>query len=147
MNQLVQSDASFSFYETLNEFSGSESLFSQTQVGFLEGNITSDLNDEERVIGYFDLATVDEQRIFFNYEDLFPSEPLPPYINPCKESAPPLASPAGCVLRPIVVAGTVRYAGDNAPVLLGEGPYFTVPTVCGDCTVLGTPDVPEFWIE
>ncbi len=147
VRQLVQSDASFSFYETLNEFSGSESLFSQTQVGFLEGNVSSDLDIEERVIGYFDVTTVDEQRIFFNYEDLFPNEPLPPYINPCNESAPPLSSPAGCVLRGIVEAGTVRFAGDNSPPMLGEGPYFTVPAVCGDCTVLGTPEVPEFWTE
>ena len=146
VKQLVQSPASFSFYETLNDFSGSESLFTQTQVGFLNGNLSSDIDEEEKVLGYFEVATVDEQRIFFNYEDLFPNEPLPPYINPCNESAPPLSSPAGCVLRPIVAAGTVRFAGANNP-MPGEGPYLTVPTVCGDCTVLGTPEVPEFWTE
>ena len=148
VRQFVQSDASFAFYETLNEFSGSESLFSQTQVGFLEGNISSDLDDEERVIGFFDVATVDEKRIFFDYVDFYPGEPLPPYINPCRESAPVLANPSGCVLLRLVIANTVRYAGDNStPPPEGEGPYLTVPRVCGDCTAIGTTEIPEFWTE
>lgn len=146
VRQLVQSDASFTFYETLSDFSGSESLFSQTQVGFLNSNVSSDLNSEEKVLGYFEVATVDEQRIFFDYVDFFPGEPLPPYVNSCNESAPPLSNPSGCVLRGIVEANTVRYAGSNPPSP-GEGPYLTVPRVCGDCTAIGTTEVPEFWTE
>ncbi len=147
VKQLVQSDASFTFYQTLNDFSGSESLFTQTQVGFLNGNVFSDIERDEKVLGYFDVAALDEKRIFVNYEDLFPGEPLPPYINPCRETAPPLASPAGCVLTRTVQANTVRYAGANGPIAEGEGPYLVVPRVCGDCTEIGTTELPEFWVE
>ena len=72
VRQLIQSNASFSFYDTLKEFSGSQSLFTETQVGFLNGNISSDMDDSEKVLGYFDVSTVDEIRIFFDYEDFFP---------------------------------------------------------------------------
>ena len=147
VKQLIQSDASFDFYNTLKDFSGSESLFTDTQVGFLNGNVFPDDNSDEKVLGYFEVASSDERRIFINYEDLFPNEALPPYINPCRESAPVIANPGGCVLRPIVEANTVRFAGDNVPVMLGEGPYLVVPRVCGDCTVLGSTEVPEFWTE
>ena len=147
VRQLVQSPSSFDFYDTLAQFSGSESLFSDSQVGFLNGNVFSDLDSEEKVLGYFEVATVDERRIFFNYEDLFPGEALPPYIDPCNLGAPVLANPSGCVLRPIVEANTVRFAGDNPRPLPGQGPYFTVPRVCGDCTEIGSIEVPEFWIE
>ena len=146
VKQLVQSDESFTFYDTLNEFSGSESLFSSTQPGFLNGNVFSDVNENEKVLGYFDVATVDERRIFFNYEDFFPGEPLPPYVNPCNETAPIIANMAGCILRPIVESNTVRYVSVNPPTP-NEGPYRLVPRVCGDCTVLGSIELPEFWIE
>ncbi len=146
VKQLIQSDASFNFYQTLNDFSGSESLFSETQPGFLQGNVSSDQDEEEKVLGYFDVATVDERRIFFDYEDFFEGERLPPYVNPCNSSAPILANEAGCVLRPIVESNEVRYLSDNVPAL-NEGPFRIVPRVCGDCTVLGSTEVPEFWVE
>ena len=147
VRQLIQSDASFTFYQTLNEFSGTESLFSSTQPGFLNGNITSDDNEEEKVLGYFEVATVDEKRIFFNYEDFYPGEPLPPYVNACLESAPVIANESGCVLRPIVEANLIRFASENSNAPSNEGPYRVVPRVCGDCTELGGTEVPEFWVE
>ncbi len=146
VRQLIQSDASYTFYETLNDFSGSESLFSETQPGFLQGNVSSDQDEEEKVLGYFDVATVDERRIFFNFEDFFEGEPLPPYVNPCNSSAPIIANEAGCVLRPIVESNEVRYLSENVPAP-NEGPFRIVPRVCGDCTVLGSTEIPEFWVE
>lgn len=147
IRQMVQSDAAYAFYETLNEFSGSESLFSETQPGFLEGNVFTEGVVEEKVLGYFDVAYVSEQRLFFNYDDLFPGEPLPPYIIPCDPTAPVIANEGGCVLRPIVDAGLVEYFGSNDPPPFGQGPYLVVPVECGDCTALGQSAVPEFWTE
>lgn len=147
VRQFVQSNEAFTFFETLNELSGSESLFSQTQPGFLQGNVFSNDNRDERVLGFFDVSSVSEKRIFFNFDDFYPGEPLPPYIESCRFSSPPIASPAGCVLRPLIESGAGIYAGDNGEPSDGEGPFFVVPRVCGDCNVLGAPEVPDFWIE
>jgi len=147
IKQLVHSDGAFAFYETLNEFSSSESLFSETQPGFLQGNITSTENTEERVLGYFDVAAFDEHRIFFNYEDFYPGEALPPYIDTCQEIAPPISDVAGCVLRPLIELNLAKFLRDNDSPALLEGPYFIVPQACGDCTALGSNEIPNFWLE
>lgn len=147
VRQLVQSAAAYNFFETLESFSGSESLFSETQPGFLEGNVFADGEAADKVLGYFDVASVSEQRLFFNYDDLFPGEPLPPYIIPCDPTAPVIANEGGCVLRPIVEAGLVEYFGSNEPPPFGQGPYLVVPVECGDCTTLGESAIPDFWTE
>ncbi|MGW9686429.1 DUF4249 domain-containing protein [Flagellimonas sp. 2504JD1-5] len=150
VRQLVQSNAAFTFYETLNEFSGNESLFSETQPGFLEGNVFSDIDRNEKVLGYFEVASVTEQRIFFNYEDLYPGEELPPYVDPCAINSPPLVSgsvPPRCVLSTQVELGLVGYVDLNETPGPGEGPFLTVPNVCGDCSEIGNPTPPAFWIE
>lgn len=150
VRQFVQSNEAFTFYETLNEFSGNESFFSETQPGFLEGNISSDTNTDEKVLGYFDVASVAEQRLFFNYSDLFPGEELPPYVDPCNLSAPPFRTPGNpprCILAVQTDLGLVSYAGNNDSAGQNEGPYFVAPNVCGDCSEIGKVEVPEFWIE
>ena len=148
VKQYVQSNAAYTFFETLNELSGSESLFSQTQPGFLDGNVFSKEADDETVIGFFDVASVDEKRLFFNFDDFYPGERLPPYVENCNPSAPPLVSQGGtCVLRPIIESGLGVYVADNSPPALGEGPFQIAPRVCGDCRELGTSEIPDFWIE
>ncbi len=150
VRQFVQSNEAFTFYKTLNEFSENDSFFSQTQPGFLEGNILSDSSDGEKVLGYFDVASVQEERLFFNYDDLFPGEDLPPYADPCQISSPPLVSPSlppRCILSAMVEADVVRLIGNNDNPGQLEGPYEVVPTICGDCLEIGNVEVPEFWIE
>lgn len=148
VRQYVQSNAAYTFFETLNELSGSESLFSQTQPGFLEGNVFSKETEEETVIGFFDVVSVDEKRLFFNFNDFYPGERLPPYVEDCNPSAPVLVSQGGtCVLRPIIESGLGVYVADNNPPGAGEGPYQIARRVCGDCRELGTPEIPDFWIE
>ena len=149
VKQLIQSESSFTYYQTLNDFSSSESLFSDTQVGFLNGNIVSEIDESEKVLGYFDVASVNEQRIFFDYDDFYPGEPLPPYINPCSVNAPVLARgiPPECILRSLVERNAVRLVDENSTPQAGEGPYLVVPRVCGDCTALGSTEVPGFWVE
>jgi len=148
VRQYVQSDAAYTFFETLDTFSGSESIFSETQPGLLEGNVFAEGAAGEKVLGYFDVASVTERRIYFNYDDLFPGEPLPPYAEPCQIGSPPIAGMAGCILRPIVEADLVRFFGDNTePPPPEQGPYLTVSKICGDCTALGSEEVPDFWTE
>ncbi len=147
VKQFVQSNAAFAFYETLSQFSGNESLFSETQPGFLEGNVFSEQSRDEKVLGYFEVASVSEHRIFFNYDDLFPGEDLPPYVDPCEFIAPLIrvGEPPKCVLSAMVEAGTIGYIDVNDNPAPGEGPFLVTPKVCGDCTEIGSPEPPEFW--
>lgn len=141
VRQFVHSRETYNFLETLNEFSSSESLFSETQPGFLEGNITAVSNPDEKVLGFFDVTAVSEKRIFFGYRDFFPTERLPDYIEPCVESAPKSGVPD------LIRLDLIKYIKDNEGEFQLGGPYITVPQVCGDCTILGASEVPDFWIE
>ena len=148
VKQFALSREAYTFYETLKNFSESEGIFSENQPGFIYGNIVSQENSQEKVIGFFDVSKVYSKRIFFNYYDFYLGE-LRPFIQECIISAPsenpPLEEDS---LWTLLITGKVIYASENdTDVQPGEGPYYVVPPICGDCTLLGTTMVPEFWEE
>ncbi len=152
VKQFVQSREAHTYYATLQEFSGQGSIFSQSQPGFFDGNIISETNNEEKVVGFFEVSHVATQRIFFNFRDLIPDGPLPPYVSGCTEFAPPrdLGHPTDRCGSLIVALlnDEVKYTRDNPlPETTMMGPYFVAAAVCGDCTRIGSNVIPEFWEE
>ncbi|WP_190809179.1 DUF4249 domain-containing protein [Flagellimonas sp. S3867] len=144
VKQLAISEASFEYLKRLDESSGADDLFSPSQPGFFSGNVNSTSNSDENVLGFFHVASVSSKRLFFNYEDFFPSEPLPPYVDYCLPYIPPPleeATSENPSLGELVSSNSVRY--HSTIPLTGE--FAVVPRVCGDCTVLGDINVPEFW--
>jgi hypothetical protein len=160
VRQYVQSPTAFSYFQSLESFSSSENVFNSVQPGFLTGNIQAAGNSEAPVIGFFEVTAVSEQRLFFNFEDLFPDLEKPPYVTNCQVNSAPLEhisycfpgdpGPNPCPLSIVerVNQGSISYFLNNEE-MLGEcpGPYQFVERVCGDCTLLGSNKVPEFWIE
>ena len=162
-----------SFFKLLKDFTSIESVFSNVQTGSLEGNISAVNSEVAQVFGYFELSSYSEKRLFFNYEDFYPNEPLPPYLMFCATGAPPLY-PEGFHITPApdgdgfiidgtqgsplidgILAGLYAYHADNEDYedyILREGvggaaPFLVKPLGCVDCTVFGSNIVPEFWIE
>ena len=90
-----------------------------------------------------------KRRIFFDYEDFYLGEDLPPYVSPCTQNAPVISrgSPPVCVLSALVNENSVRYIDVNMRPGPMEGPFLVVPRVCGDCTAIGSPEAPEFWTD
>ncbi len=150
VKQYVQSLDAFTFYKTLANLSGSESLFSQNQPGFFNGNVFSIDDPNEMVVGFFELSSVSSQRFYFNYQDLFPNEPLPPNFVECETFAPENMPYGGdpSYLVNLILSGAVKYFGLNLnPDYSNPGPYLMVIPECGDCTRLGTNVKPDFWVE
>ncbi len=146
VKQFVHSVNAFTFYETLRDLSQSESVFSDNQPGFVAGNIVSMTDDDEKVAGFFDVASVDEKRVYFDYVDFYSGERLPPYVTACVPFAPELQDPGGGTpLLDAIADGNVRYFSENDNPRPDEGPYFLVSRTCGDCTVLGSNIKPDFW--
>lgn len=162
VRQMAVSFESFQFYENLRNFTQGGLVFSQIQPGPLEGNITNE-SGQNKVIGFFDVSSVSNQRMYFNYEDFYPDAPLPPYFgtvtcdrflapilgNPERDgpSPPPNEQcPEPLVSR--IKLGLVEWlaSNDDEPGVC-EGPYQVTPTICGDCNIVGSNVVPEFWIE
>lgn len=159
VKQYVQSREAYSYYETLKSFSDSEDVFSENQTGFIEGNVFSVNNNNENVIGFFEVSSVDKQRVFFNYQDLFDEESLNPYYTRCDQFwQPPLLEESAdheiirSPLLDLVNQGFQLYDLDFNPAEQDyffhpyeEGPFTLVLGHCGDCTVLGTNKQPDFW--
>lgn len=151
VRQYIQSLEAYTFYKTLKQLSGNGSILSQTQPGFFYGNLRCTSNPNEKVIGFFEVASVSSKRIFFNFSDLFPNDALPPYFEDC-EVVPygfcfSAANPdcKGQALISAIGTNNLLYAGDH-PVE-GIPTYFMVPPVCGDCTRLSSNIRPSFWID
>ena len=155
VRQIVQSSQAYTYYENLKSFSESESLLSETQNGFIEGNIFSESSSNEKIVGFFEVASVDEKRIFFNYSDLFPEEELPPYYINCDNFFAPallVEDFAHNVIRsPLIEALNQGYKfydeNDESYSIFEGGPFILVFEPCGDCTVLGKNFAPDFWAD
>lgn len=145
VRQYIQNLASYTFYKTLKELSGQGSILSQNQPGFFYGNIRAVENPVEKVIGFFDVSSVSSKRIYFNYADLFPGEPLPPYFTDCTPEAFKFCFSTtdmecrGAILLSFIGLHTMLYLDD-------DNVYYTlVPPPCGDCNYVGSNEIPAFW--
>ncbi|WP_341216644.1 DUF4249 domain-containing protein [uncultured Wocania sp.] len=138
VKQYAQSLEAFTFYKTLNKFSSSEDVFSQNQPGFFNGNLFSVENSKEKVVGYFDISSVSTERIFFNFSDFFPNEPLPPYFEDCTIfQINDISKLTESVINNKVVFHSL--VPDQLPNVVNAS--------CGDCTKIGTTTKPDFWVD
>ncbi|TDW49794.1 uncharacterized protein DUF4249 [Flavobacterium sp. 270] len=156
VKQYVESFAAHTFYETLKTISNSGSILSQTQPGFLSGNIKSVDNPGEKVMGFFNVSSYSEKRLFFNFTDLFPNTRLPEYQYYCPAEIPEIeiadyyytycANTIGpsCQNDVIVDLITKRirvFFPNDSPS------YLLYPIECGDCTSFSSNIKPSFWID
>jgi len=162
VRQYVQSPEAYAYYEALRQFSGSESLFSQVQPGELPANVSRDDGTQEEILGWVEAVSVSEQRLFFNYDDLFPGEELPEYPFNCRLLSVPESHVSYCafdtrdescpqsVIESVdqgLISYYAPYDENLVPVSSCPGPHVHTPIICGDCRLLGSNEVPEFWIE
>ena len=157
VKQYLQSVDAYNYYRTLESFGSSENIFSTVQPGLLIGNIKSENEGNAQVVGYFEVASVTEKRVYFNYEDLFPEEALPAYAVNCFPFSPPLEHPSYCYTGEInwpcpisilegVNVNLFAYYGENTEGIGAcPGPYLVTFRACSDCTVLGDSAIPDFW--
>lgn len=147
VKQYVQNLAAYTYYKTLKDLSSSGGILSPKQPGFFYGNIKSVENPSEKVIGFFEVSSVSSERIFFNYADLFPREPLPPYYETdCRiqdfincDGLPPCSGPQ---LRAAIRSKELVLQSTDFNSLFGM-----VKPPCGDCTTFSSNIVPPFWID
>jgi len=148
VKQYSQSIEANSFYRILNDFGNLESFLSQNQPGFVVGNINNEADEDENIIGFFEVASYTESRIFFNYEDF--NLTRPDYFFECEE---------------VLLSYNDNSAQDgdrnerNFIIQLVNSDLYTLvnfqfPEVtlvrpeCGDCTTIANSnEIPEFWEE
>ncbi|WP_414000204.1 DUF4249 domain-containing protein [Flavobacterium sp. W1B] len=155
VKQYVQSLAAHTFYETLKKISSDGSILSQTQPGFFYGNIKSVDNPREKVIGFFDVSSYSEKRLFFNFSDILPDIQRPNYQYECPAIDP--ENPVNPFLYNYCFSPTPSCQGNlildfiqNRDMVLVSyiGTKYTLfPIECGDCTSFSSNIKPTFWID
>ena len=136
VKQHTISGSSHRFFETLNSLSSSESLFSQNQPGFLASNIFSTTDLEEKVLGFFEVSAIVQERFFFNRSDYVVER------YPWVTCEPYLASSQQIPLSSLIQNNRVSYHSGGL-----DTPIVVVNRLCGDCTELGSNIKPDFWID
>lgn len=146
---LVEDPQAYNYFETLKELSvKSASFFNNVQPGYLAGNVFNVEDENEKVGGFFRVSAAAEERIFLTLNELYPDAEEPPYFYYCGLTAPTTEGGRGNrALLNAIYDESLRFYGYN---LSGElpngGPYLMVNAACGDCTVLGSNQMPRFWI-
>lgn len=143
VHQYTENLAAYTYYKKLQKISSSGSILSPIQPGFLYGNIKSIKNPNDKIIGYFDVASISTKRIYFNYVDLFPLEALPPYYTECEEVPFKFCFKGeGCSGRDLVSG--IKW-NKFTYITNQEINYKMVPAPCGDCTTFSSNIKPLFW--
>ncbi|MGB7843400.1 MAG: DUF4249 domain-containing protein, partial [Salinimicrobium sp.] len=144
VKQYAVAAETYSYYQTLKSFSGSKNLFSQNQLGLINGNISSLSDPEEPVVGIFSVNAVKSKRIFFNFEDFYDRNVFTPDVHvECEAGFPPTATQEDReTIGESLAEGKLKYLGFDPT----RG-YRFVKAGCVDCTVYGTNVPPDFWVE
>lgn len=152
VEQYIISREAHTFFSLLKEFSGSESLFSQVQAGFIEGNIISEQNQAEKVIGFFEVASVSSERTFFGFRDFFDGRSQGSFPFTCNVFVAPETD---AEIIDVIRNREMKYVDERvscAPAceemygdIEGNGPIIYTRKECVDCTNFGANIVPDFW--
>ncbi|MHA6280052.1 DUF4249 domain-containing protein [Salinimicrobium sp. CAU 1759] len=144
VRQFSISAETYSYYQTLRDFSESENLFSQNQLGLINGNVFSVSDPDEPVVGMFSVAGLSQERIFFNFEDFYDRDDFMPNAHvECEVLFPPtMTRPQREWIGEQLEVGSLKYFGFE----MGGG-YRFAKSGCLDCTKYGSNVAPDFWVE
>jgi len=133
VKQYSLSESSYNYWKELQKGTENLGTLFDPQPSTLVGNIHNTTDDKEVVIGYFDAATVQEQRIFINRSDL-PDSGFPNYYAMCTDSIVQYGA-----IPQMMLYG---YMLINYEFMIGY--HMSYPS-CIDCTLAGTNIKPDFW--
>ncbi|MTH15030.1 DUF4249 domain-containing protein [Flavobacterium sp. LC2016-01] len=140
VSQYTQSQAAYDYYYTSKKMVDSGELLSPNQPGYVVGNIKSTSNLNEKVVGYFEVASVAKKRIFFSFKDFFPSEKPTEYFTTCNAR---LYYFTEIEQNDYDLIKTHDFIGDG-PGMVPSG-FYMVEKECGDCTSFSSNVIPSFW--
>lgn len=130
VKQYSLSDSAYYYWNQLKQQNEETGGLYETQPAQIRGNISNMNDDNELVLGFFNVSGLTEKRIFVSEGfDFFP-------MDYCK------------LTEPIAIPDLRRYYWGRTVFLIevARRRYVTAPNECFDCTVRGgTVEKPDFW--
>ncbi|WP_130735431.1 DUF4249 domain-containing protein [Flavobacterium sp. J27] len=156
VKQYDLSPEAYNFYKSIANFNNNSNLLFPLQPGFIYGNIQCVSDESKKVIGYFDICSYSEQRLYFDFATIFPNESIPDFPYSCsveQYNAQLLCNPqtTNCesvkgktsLAEQVLNNELALYQYEVIPPLLET--YDMVNLGCGDCRLLGSNIKPDFW--
>ena len=144
-----ESQSSYTFYKNLKELGSNDDFLSQKQPGFIVGNIVSLTDENEKVLGFFDVSLQTQKRIFFDYSDF--GLPEPPYFFNCVPKVLDYNDNTTLDRDPNEreeIYGNLQFGGYNIleRIFVNDVNEFTlISGQCSDCTTFSSNKKPDFW--
>lgn len=142
IKQYALSEDAYLFWQQLQNVNETQGSLYDIQPGEVPGNLLS-VNNDEKILGYFDAATVSQMRSFFTPKDFEATGFSPPaFLQSCFETDP--------ILVPIEQLGATMQIYQTSLTIydaMGEGPSYVLlmRIPCCNCTSQGTNVMPDYW--
>jgi hypothetical protein len=143
VRQYALDETSYIFWKMIHDVNETQGSLFDIQTGAVRGNIRSEANPDEMVLGYFDAGVVVEKRVFFSPADFTSSGYKPPrYLTVCLDYVP----------VEISIDNIGEYMKKNQESMeiseitgFGSVTLHLLPKYCCNCTDKGTNVKPAFW--
>lgn len=139
VKQFALSEKSYNFWKEMQRVSENLGTLFDPQPSIIRGNIKNIEDESEVVLGYFQTATVSEQRIFIRRTEIHNTR-IPNYFSNCMDSL------VGAGLIPAMVEDNWMLVQEEVPESGFPIPSYLMSTKsCIDCRLFGTNKKPEYW--
>ena len=148
VKQYVQSVEAYTFYKIVKELGSVGSLLSQGQPGYVAGNMVSEANPDEKVLGFFEASSMTSKRIYFNYEDFGLEKP--PYFVDCDVLVLDYRDNSTLDNDPNDRESIFTYLSYFGYQVIQHGPWFQYTIAkpeCSVCTSFSSNVRPDFWVD
>lgn len=138
VKQYSLSEQAYNYWKELQKITENLGTLFDPQPSTVVGNIHSQNDDQEIVLGYFDASTVSEKRIFITRGEL-PPLVLPNYYYYCTDSIVNEGE------IPAMVEAGYWLVDETINEVTGFPAYTMSIPSCIDCTLYGTNQKPDYW--
>ena len=145
VKQYSLSQEEFAYWKMLKEITESEGDIFEKQPFPIEGNIRCISNEHERVLGYFQVSAVRNQRMYITQSQVKELD-IPVYEYPCERIIWHTWRFYERIYENLLYEGYVLFWVEEDDFGLPISFQFT-SSECADCSLTGNPEKPAFWVD
>jgi hypothetical protein len=137
LKQYALSEESYHYWKEIEKVTENLGTLFDPQPSSIQGNIYNANDKDDIVLGYFDAASIQEQRLFITRGE-YPYFAIPDYYEDCIDTIVGYYMIPEMILRGFMLVGEVPTESGGIAYQLSTEP-------CIDCTIFGTNIEPDFW--
>lgn len=146
VRQYSLSQEEFSFWKNLKEVTESGGDIFEKEPFPIEGNISCINNEHERVLGYFQVSAVKNQRMYITQSQVNALD-IPVYEYPCERIIYRTRQLRESIYNDLLSHGYVLFWVEESEFPGPPISFQFTNAECADCSLTGNPERPDFWVD